>query len=1099
MTGQKRTATNGALERMAHTLRWSGIVQGGVWWGALSTGALLVLVVADNLLHLPMAMRLPMAAVLCGFVLAGFYRKVLLPLACPLSLERAARVLEIRNGVAGNVLINACQFESTKLDVESRKFVQPVLGKSKSVLNEIRPQTLWWTPPFKKWLATLGVLAVAWTIGVALFPRLMGTAVERIFLPLADVPPAGDWIVEVSPAGRVTLVEGDPLEVRVTVRSQSGSGTAKQIPVPLLVWKEGAGGLEPSQDAGDRAPMLAGKKAGEFVFTFNSAARAFSFRVRAGDSWSPATEVSVSALPRVKSSVFEVKVPAYTGLKPYQQPGPPMALAVPAGSTVRAAFDLSPEAAQVFWNEQGEKKALQRTDQHWNSTLLVDKARQYEIAASPSKRTPAHVLCAGEIAAVPDRPPEVDFVTDDRNRFANPGGTLPVLIRATDDYGVASISVAIASSDDPKASRVLKTWTLMGPPGQKEPAPEPYSIALDPAVFTPGSSFLLTAQAADFSPEKQHAVSRLILVRINGLKDMSVPAGDALEKLFTLIKNAIGEQTRANGLAANLALHLSEALAAKDLAQHRDVMSASQKAAQAIGFNAIDEAGKHAEAKAFQSRLQSLVQGEMTLALGQIDKIPKMPAEHLKEHLASLQKRQGYILNELISMLGQMADERQDAAARAKAAKNGDATPPVTAEKALAELQDDLKKFLSEQKRIIDVSKSLKELRPEDLTQEQEALLGELAREEAKNAAYFQEKLADLSKLPLQDFADGKVVTEVNSVFQEVQAAAAALYEKKVEIAVPREEAGLELANELEQNLERWLPNTPDNIKWEMEEAATQADAPMAELPKQLEDIVGDLLDKEENMGDDVEDVSSSFMDSLDKGAGWGAGDGPISNMSARGVTGNQLPNNNEVGGRSGEGRNGKSSGQMVQDSAEGKGGRETPTRMSQTPFEAGSVNDKSKDNKGGATGGGKLSGSGEEGLRGPLPPPALQKMQRLAGQQVKLRQQAEALAVQLRKQRRPTGDLETAVSAMKQFEAAARTQNGISLYQGYHQALDALSSARTAYRGSRVSRVESNSLGNSEQKDVSDTQAEGIPAGYEEMTGAYFRSLNESNTGNGK
>ena len=35
---------------------------------------------------------------------------------------------------------------------------------------------------------------------------------------------------------------------------------------------------------------------------------------------------------------------------------------------------------------------------------------------------------------------------------------------------------------------------------------------------------------------------------------------------------------------------------------------------------------------------------------------------------------------------------------------------------------------------------------------------------------------------------------------------------------------------------------------------------------------------------------------------GWSAGDGPISDMSAKGVTGNLLPNQNEVGGRSGEG-----------------------------------------------------------------------------------------------------------------------------------------------------------------------------------------------------
>ena len=46
-----------------------------------------------------------------------------------------------------------------------------------------------------------------------------------------------------------------------------------------------------------------------------------------------------------------------------------------------------------------------------------------------------------QITAVPDRPPEVDFVTQDRNRAVNPGGSLAVTIKATDDYGVASISL----------------------------------------------------------------------------------------------------------------------------------------------------------------------------------------------------------------------------------------------------------------------------------------------------------------------------------------------------------------------------------------------------------------------------------------------------------------------------------------------------------------------------------------------------------------------------------------------------------------------------------------------------------------------------------
>ena len=114
--------------------------------------------------------------------------------------------------------------------------------------------------------------------------------------------------------------------------------------------------------------------------------------------------------------------------------------------------------------------------------------------------------------------------------------------------------------------------------------------------------------------------------------------------------------------------------------------------------------------------------------------------------------------------------------------------------------------------------------------------------------------------------------------------------------------------------------------------------------------------------------------------------------MSAKGVTGNTLPNNNEMDGRSGEGRSGKSMGEFVGQTAVGKGGRNTPTRLDPTPFQKGQINDTSKDPTGGATGGGKLSGEGGEGLEGPVPPAIKQTMQRLAQKQAEIRNTAERL-----------------------------------------------------------------------------------------------------------
>ncbi len=1095
--------------RAARALRFALLLQGAVRWSALSAGGLLTLLLLDDVLHLPEALRLPLAVVLTGFIAVELYRKVLVLVLRPFSPAHAARWLETNRGIAGNVLINAYQFEHDESHPDWKKYTRPVLDSSSSILGKIPPQSLWLTPRLKKWLLGLALVAAAWTLLALVFPRYMVTGIERIFLPLADIPPVGSWSIEVHPGGHVTLVEGDKLDI--SVRLKPALAFHGKPPVPDLVWQDGAGAVESSARGGEHASMFATGKPDEFAFSFSAVSQPFTFIIVADDSRSSAVRVDVLPLPKMKGSSYQVTPPAYTGLKPYAQPGPPETLEVPVGSTVKATLEISPDSPKVVWRDGTD--GTNRTDGtdlmtpaggKWQITRLINESNTYKLlvalagtdraltSTAPGAAAELRVLGQGQITAVPDHPPGVDFVTQDRNRAVNPGGSLPVTIRATDDYGVASIFLRLASGDDPVTARVLKTWSYVGPPGQPEPAPENYTISLDPAVFTPGSTFLLTAQAADFSPGRQTTTSRPIIVRVAGVPDLAVPQGDALEKLFELLRNTIVQQTQANGLTDNLSLHLAEALAAADVPKHLGRMSDSQARAQDMGGAALEEAGKHEEGKLYQSRLEPLVRGEMDLALGQLVQLKGADENGLPPKLAALQKRQVYILNGLIALLGQMASDRQKAA-EDLAKKQNETTPPITVEQELNKLKDELKDFGDKQKRIISASNALKELNPEDLTSEQQAVLGELAREEAKEAAYFQEKLTDLSKLPLQDFADGKLVSDMNEVYQEVQKAATALYQKRTEIAVAGETAGLEKAAEIEQNLERWLPNAPDNTKWSMEEPQGAQDIPMAELPKQLDDLIGDLMKQEQADDPEKDDVSSSIMDSIDKGAGWGAGDGPMSNMSAKGVTGNQLPNNDEIGGRSGEGRNGKSDGQMVGNTAVGKGGNETPTRMTPTPFENGSVNDQSKDTKGGATGGGKLAGTGQDGLRGPMPPPAQQRLRVLAEQQAKLRQQAESLALQLRKQRRPTGDLESAINAMKDYETAARNQNGLGVVQGYHQALDSLQAARSAYAGDRLSRVETDSLTRNASKDMIDTQAEEAPAGYEEMTGAYFRSLSES------
>jgi len=328
----------------------------------------------------------------------------------------------------------------------------------------------------------------------------------------------------------------------------------------------------------------------------------------------------------------------------------------------------------------------------------------------------------------------------------------------------------------------------------------------------------------------------------------------------------------------------------------------------------------------------------------------------------------------------------------------------------------------------------------------------------------------------------------------EIKMAEDALLKKTADVAVPLEQLAAEMAEEITANLEKWLPDTPDRQRWSQEESLTDLDkeAPMAELPGQLEDLVGELMEEEEDLFDEMEDISSSAADSIDKGAGWDALDGPISNMSAKGATGNRLPNTSEIGGRSGEGRSAKSSGEFVGDEAVGKGGRKTPSRLTPDPYVAGQIKDHSKDPTGGASGGGKESGQGGEGLEGPVPrSPGPRELQRLAGRQAALRNQAEGVDLKFELMNFHHTDLKKLIELMAQIERdlkAGRYQNALRRRKVL---LDGLHNVKQYLEGEFQLRQDTTAnLPAEVQKEILGSMQDPSPAGWEELNRQYFERL---------
>src|SRR5260370_32146892 len=170
---------------------------------------------------------------------------------------------------------------------------------------------------------------------------------------------------------------------------------------------------------------------------------------------------------------------------------------------------------------------------------------------------------------------------------------------------------------------------------------------------------------------------------------------------------------------------------------------------------------------------------------------------------------------------------------------------------------------------------------------------------------------------------------------------------------------------------------------------------PEMPLPKALQDLVGDLLQKADEFDEDADDITSAWGDNLDQ-AGWGVADGPISSFPAKGKTGNGMPNNMEVPGRSGDGRRGKSSGQMVGDTAKALPGRKTPARVGNENYEPGKLKAEGQEDPNGATGGGKKTGAGRRGLQGGTPPDQVRDIGRLSAKQAGMREKMEQVARKL-------------------------------------------------------------------------------------------------------
>ena len=1072
----------------------------------VSLGLWLALFLADNAFHLPSGLRLALTIAAVAGIGWLLWRFVIEPLLWPQSLEEAALTLERLFEVPENLVINGLCFEGREFHGNERLFAGRTVQGALEGMPVGDLGTLWEKRRIARWAAPIVVALFLWLLYLAGSGRQAGNALRRYLLPLSDTPPAGSLTLAIEPDTDVTVFEGDDL----TVIAKVGDGSETLHSYPQIVWREDGAKIDPAGRAGQTATLKANAtRSGEFQYVFEKVSRPFAFRVFAGDTYSSSVEVSVSRIPRIAESHFRVTAPAYTGLEDFDSLGPPEPLSGFPGSEVLVTLRLDKQADRLLWKTGDQRIEFEKSGDEWQARTRLREPGRYEIHCRPTGMEAEVMIASGAILVQQDGAPQVAF---DRDRLlVDPGQRVHLGIRASDDYGLQDLQVTVKEDSPAGESRVLETWSYTGPPGEKGPVEETLLLSIDSDRFRPGGTYILQGQAHDFSPQNNLGRSAPLVLQVRSLEDLTVSDKDPAGAAFAALNRAIQAQQRAVGTTRNLLANLTDVLAqtgpdrqaAGSLDQHRDELSRRQ---EKVGQHMQEVWEVSTEPRPhFVHRVAALRDHEQKQAMDRIASVAQDsgpdPEAAARASLESVEPLQAHILDQLIALKGGYARLQEAETAEAAEEMLGfvDEPAPVV-EDEVETFMRELEAFARDQKEIMHDRQMIADLPPEDLTDPHERRMEELALDQSSLAEIIADAVNDFTNLDLQDFGDGAMVEEFKSVFEQAEelaqtAAEAADMRQAREDAYRLETQAVEMAEEILINCEATM-GYRDNIQFIAEVPEDeQLVAPLAELPWELEDLVGDLITSEEEMRPEVEDIGS-YLNSLDHTAGPIA-DGTISSMSAKGKTGDQRPEDNIIQGRSGAGRSGMSDGQLVESVAKDLSDNEygLRERTSNTPLESGRVQDEDVGAQTGGTGLGKASdGSAPFGVAGRLPAKVLDMMTETLERQAEIRRSAQEIVAKLDRHNLPVAELEQSIAGMQSVEEALRAGDGLAVQSDYAETVGTLRRSRRAI-GRQVALQHTSDAELARRLEQLQSARDALRfKGYERIISAYFEALAEGN-----
>ncbi|MBI5725272.1 MAG: hypothetical protein HZA50_15035 [Planctomycetes bacterium] len=1060
----------------------------------------------------PQLLRWGLLVAVCAGWAAAFFWLIAMGFFWRQNMAQTARFVEQNLPQARNDLINSLLLAGDSAQ-PSRELVQQAINEAMGRARRLDLAASVPVKPAKKWaLACLAVLGLAGAFA-ALQPKALARGITAVFHPSAYVAAANSLELASLEPSDTTRFAGQPLTIIAKIRNETGRPLAGSVII---------------EGADQPRAMIVSDNYTVFSCPMGVVDQTFRYAVKIGDSRWPADKpwFCVNVIKQVSVEGLDIKYdyPAYTRLGGKKIVNAEGNIEAPMGSMATVTLRLSAAVPDVALEERGGRtQILPDSDggRVFTGRLAVNADGAYRlllrdstggtIQQLPDTQNGNHKASAWgpggsdsikgyyRIRAVPDAPPKVEILVPGRDVTAGATEKLPLRIKASDDYGISNLELWAGLEGAPPqkikgfappASAPARPSTS---PAKDDPLGRPIDFAMDLSAYKINDTVVYYAVAADnrnltasMGPQTASSVKYKVAIRdMGGLDAQKAKLQEELRRRLTALLHLQETQIVNTGICSDCA----------DLEKIHVRGGEILTGQQAVKNEIVDLAEKfpfEKEMLAIQMALADLAANDAPTAVEQAKIVSALPALHNRDRACLLLvETQTRILDAIQTMLAIMPSLAKKPDEKKAATQPGNLPPEVAAK--LTELKNDLKAFMDDQKKIIKASEELAKKPVDNFNAADEKLLKELQLSQEKWEKFLNEAVTDFSKLTQQDFSNPAMLKELMAVKSDVTMAKDALSKKAVEIATACEDNGIENAKELMANIEKWLPDEPDRQKWSMEDPAGQMNTEQAALPTELEDLVGDLLEQEEDLFEEMDDLSGKYNQSGDKGIGWDAMDGPISNQNAQGVTGNQLPNSDELQGRSGEGRQGKSSGEYVEDKAVGKGGRRTPTRLTPEPFQKGQVDDKTTEAEGGSTGGGKVSGQGGEGLEGPVPPPLANEMKRLAGKQADLLNKAQRVAAGMKTSDYSSFKMLQAITLMNRVKSDLENNRYQNVLRSKQETVGALKDAQDAIAGKiDVTSDTSSAMPKHVRQDISDAMKGNLPDEYKDVLEEYHRKLSQ-------